>query len=84
MTPRELADNCVGHLQKERLQSMGPVGQEMQMMGVTWHILELQSNNAAHPGRIADYAGSMDFDVDLKLTDRGFTAKIVASGKFDS
>ena len=78
MTPRALADNCVAHLSK------GLRAGEMQMIGVIWHILEAETHNAEHPGKIADYAGAVDFLVDLRTTDQGFTAHVTAQSKFDA
>ena len=85
MTPRALADNCVAHLSRRvGDEEQGQAGQEMQMMGVIWHILEAETHNAEHPGRIADYAGAVDFLVDLRITDQGFTAHVTAQSKFDA
>ena len=85
MTPRALADNCVGHfLRKGKPLAKDQVGQEMQMMGVLWHILQAESSNAEHPGKIANYAGIVDFAVDLLPSPKGFSANITASGRFDS
>ena len=87
MTPRALADNCVAHLSKGLCvgdEEQGQVGQEMQMIGVIWHILEAETHNAEHPGKIADYAGAVDFLVDLRTTDQGFTVQVTAHSKFDA
>jgi hypothetical protein len=87
MTPRALADNCVAHLSKGLRvgdEEQGQVGQEMQMVGVIWRILEAETHNAEHPGKIADYAGAVDFLVDLRITDQGFTAQVTAHSKFDA
>jgi hypothetical protein len=61
-------------------------GQEMQMVGVIWRILEAETHNAEHPGKIADYAGvAVDFFVDLRTTDQGFTVQVTAAhSKFDA
>ena len=86
-TPRALADNCVAYLSKcLRVgdEEQGQVAQEMQMMGVIWHILEAKTRNAEHPGKIADYAGAVNFLVDLRITDQGFTAHVTAQSKFDA
>jgi hypothetical protein len=83
MTPRELADNCMGHFRTGSLVSEDRVGQEMQMMGIIWHVLEAETGNAEHPGKIADYVGSVDFVVDLSPRDQGFTADITATSRFD-
>ena len=53
-------------------------------MGVIWRILEAETHNAEHPGKIADYAGAVDFLVDLRTTDQGFTADVTAQSKFDA
>ena len=65
-------------------EEQGQAGQEMQMIGVIWHILEAETHNAEHPGKIADYAGAVDFLVDLRTTDQGFTADVTAQSKFDA
>ena len=88
MTPRALADNCVAHLSKGLCvgdEEQGQAGQEMQMVGVIWRILEAETHNAEHPGKIADYAGvAVDFFVDLRTTDQGFTVQVTAHSKFDA
>jgi hypothetical protein len=54
-------------------------GQEMQIMvGVIWRILEAETHNAEHPGKIADYAGAVE------TTDQGFTVQVTAHSKFDA
>jgi hypothetical protein len=67
LTPEEFVDNCVQHLRDGRLLSEGRVGQEMQMMGVVWRILETETNDPEHPGKVADYIGNTNFDVDLEM-----------------
>ena len=86
MTPRALADNCVAYLSKGLRvpDEEHQVAQEMQMMGVIWHILEAETRNAEHPGKIADYAGAVNFLVDLRITDQGFTAHVTAQRKFEA
>jgi hypothetical protein len=85
VTPRKLADSCIWHFRTGSLLSEEPAGQEMQMMGVLWKILEAETGNAEHPGKIADYAGSVDFVVDLSPGDPGrFTANITATSWFDA
>ena len=76
MSPQELANNCIAHLSSGSLLARDRVGQEMQMMGVIWRILESKTNNAEHPGKIGEYASAIDFEVDFELTDRGFTAQV--------
>ncbi len=64
MTPRAMADNCVAQLSKGLRvgdEEQGQAGQEMQMVGVIWRILEAETHNAEHPGKIADYAGAVAF-----------------------
>ena len=84
LTPEEFSDNCVKHLRDGRLLSEGRVGQEMQMMGVVWRILETETNDPEHPGKFADYIGNRNFDVDLEMHGGGFTATIAATSKLDS
>jgi hypothetical protein len=48
LTPEEFSDNCVKHLRDGRLLSEGWGGQEMQMMGVVWRILETETNDPEH------------------------------------
>jgi hypothetical protein len=47
-------------------------------------ILEAETHNAEHPGKIADYAGAVDFFVDLRSNDQGFTVQVMAHSKFDA
>jgi hypothetical protein len=87
MTPRALADDCVAHLSKGLRvgdEEQDQAGQEMQMVGVIWRVLEAETHNAEHPGKIADYAGAVDFFVDLRTTDQGFTVQVTAHSKFDA
>jgi hypothetical protein len=60
------------------------VGQEMQMMAVFWRNLTAETNNVEHPGKIADYAGTVDFAVDLVVTDHGVSMDVAASERFDA
>ncbi len=41
---------------------------EMQMMAILWRVLEAETGNPDHPGRIASYVGAADFTVDLHET----------------
>jgi hypothetical protein len=87
LTPQELAEHCVTYLSKGlRIEDkeQGPVVQGMQMMGVIWHILEAETHSAENPDKIADYAGTTDFDVDLQRTVKGFTVHVQAHSKFDA
>jgi hypothetical protein len=83
LTPRKFADACLLHL-KGGLSSPSPPGQEMQMMGVIWRILETESPNAEHPGKIAVYAATTDLDIDLQSSDDGFNVEMHARSRFDS
>src|SRR5258708_40037174 len=59
MTPRALADNCAAQLAKGLRvgdEEHDQPGQEMQMVGVIWRILEAETHNTEHPGKIADHA----------------------------
>lgn len=68
MTERQFADNCV-HLLIEQGHIMSDsAGQEMQMMAILWRVLEAETGNPDHPGRIASYVGAADFTVDLHET----------------
>jgi hypothetical protein len=82
--PRQLADACVAYLSQGSLLAAGPVGQEFQMMGVIWHILNADTCNPEHPGKIVNYVGSVDFAVDLEIGEKKFTAYIEATSKFDA
>jgi len=43
----------------------------MQMMGVIWRILEMEINHPERPGKVADYIGNTNFDVDLQMHGEG-------------
>jgi hypothetical protein len=83
MAPDELAQVCMTYL-ANLPQQQSPVGKEMQMMGVIWSILNQDTGHPDHPGRIADYAGTHDFDVDLHIGKQDVTARVLARGKFDA
>ena len=53
------------------------------MMGVLWHILKAETGSTEHPGKIADYAGSVDFVV-LAMHDKGVTANVTATSRLNS
>jgi hypothetical protein len=84
LTPNKFAQACVSHLSSDILHKQGAVGQKMQMMGVVWLILDQNTNNAEHPGKIRDYAAITDFEVDLRPHDGGVTFQVNAMSKFDS
>jgi hypothetical protein len=58
------AQTCMYHLLDGRLASSDKVGQEMQMMGVTWLILTRDTGHPDHPGKIGDYVPHTDFAVE--------------------
>jgi hypothetical protein len=49
------------------------------MMGVIWHILESETGNAEHPGKIGDYVSYTDFNVDFEIGDTDAVAHVIAS-----
>ena len=67
MSPTEFASACIQRLSSRALRTQGRVGQEMQMMGVIWFILQADTNNVEHPGKIQDYAANTDFAVNLHV-----------------
>jgi hypothetical protein len=70
VTEDQLADMSIHLLIKEgHLISTDPVGQEMQMMAIVWRILETETGNPNHPGKIASYVGGADFSVDIHSTE---------------
>ena len=56
------------------------------MMAVLWRVIETETNNAEHPGKIADYVGAVNFDVDVRSDPSGqdFTIVVEAKSKFDA
>jgi hypothetical protein len=85
MTAQQFSDECIMYyFRAGSLISEDRVGREMQMMAVIWRILELETNNAEHPGKIADYVGSVDFDIDLLSLDQGFRIEVAATNRFHS
>jgi len=79
MTPDELSDEGIGQLLSE-----SPVVREMQMMGVIWRILEMEINDPERPGKVADYIGNTNFDVDLQMHGEGVMATMAATSKLNS
>jgi hypothetical protein len=85
MTPEELSDEGIGQLLKDgRFLSESRVVREMQMMGVIWRILEMEINDPERPGKVADYIGNTNFDVDLQMHGEGVMATMAATSKLDS
>lgn len=85
MKPEELCDEGIGQLLKEgRFSSESRVVREMQMMGVIWRILEMEINDPERPGKVADYIGNTNFDVDLQMHGEGVMATMAATSKLDS
>jgi hypothetical protein len=58
----------------------------MQMMGVIWFILQSDTNNPEHLGKIADYAETTNFRINLAIDrDAGcITANVMAWPQFDA
>jgi hypothetical protein len=56
----------------------------MQMMAVIWWMLEQDTNNADHPGKMGAYAAVTDFDVDLHIVSDRLSADVAATSKFNS
>jgi hypothetical protein len=63
----DFATACIAHLSGRALRKQERVGQEMQMMGVIWFILQMDTDKAGRPGKIKDYAENTDFTVDLHV-----------------
>ena len=82
-TAEEFSHDCLANLgllpelEKE-------ASQEVQMMAVIWRILKADTHHPEHPGKIADYVGAVNFDVDLQLSERGFKAEVLAFPRFHS
>jgi hypothetical protein len=53
-----LRPDLVGHREIDR---------ETQMMGITWLVLTAPTNNPEHPGRVADYINTTDFEVSITV-----------------
>ena len=41
------------------------------MAAITWCVLDLDTRNPEHPGKIADYIGCTSFDVNIRLREDG-------------
>ena len=87
-SPQQLANSILFHLIRDngKLLSNEDAGREFQMMAVIWRILEAKTNNAGHPGKIADYIGVVSFDVDIRSDPDGggCTFDVEAKGNFDA
>jgi hypothetical protein len=84
LSATEFAANCVMPLSKGKLLSSEPVGQEMQMMGVIWFILEQDTGNAEHPGKVGAYVSNTDFAVDFHIDGKRIECEAMATSKFDA
>jgi hypothetical protein len=86
MSPGELADHCMHQLLTDRkLEADSEDAQELHMLGIVWSILQLDSENADHPGKIADYAGAVDFAINLiPRGDTGYQVHIEGEPKFNA
>jgi len=89
MSPQDLADNAIWALRDASLvPNEGGVAREMQMMLVIWRIIQAETGNAEHPGKIGDYVGNTDFDVNIVCDDEGIGNRAIthfdvrARGKF--
>jgi hypothetical protein len=65
MTADALAMSCIAYRNDGVLLESTPAGQQAQMMAVIWYILDRPTNHPEHPGKIADYAGTLSFEVNL-------------------
>jgi hypothetical protein len=87
-TPEAFAGDILKRL-PDVLRSDDDVMQEIATMGVLWWILQFETSNAEHPGKVADYAAGTDFKAHLTLTRSGGTIKLTTIiqerfGKLDS
>jgi hypothetical protein len=85
LSPEAFADNTVVALRKGSLLSENPAGREMQMMGVIWRILTAKTGNAEHPGKVRDYVGNTDFDVNIEIKSQtAYTLHVNAQSRLNS
>jgi hypothetical protein len=87
MTPEALAGASIDHIRTGALLSEDKADQQMHVVSVLWRILNLdaESGNAETHGKIADYAGTFDFEVYLVLGDETLTVEIEAiRARFDA
>jgi hypothetical protein len=91
VSPENAAQSCIFHMGKKAgVLHSTPAGEQMQMMGAIWFVLGLDTNNPEHPGKIAHYVATTNFEIDFDL--RGtigqkgetITAHIKAFPKFDA
>jgi hypothetical protein len=80
MTADALAMNCIAYTRGGGLLENTPAGRQVQMMAVIWYILGRPTNHLEHPGKIADYAGTLSFEVDLHHRAGGCDAVVTAKG----
>jgi hypothetical protein len=69
-TPTSLAHGCLANLIRDG-SLLANDGQEVQKMAAVWCVLKSDTRNAEHPGKIADYAAAIDFDVNFTFDGSG-------------
>jgi hypothetical protein len=85
LSPQQLASVSMAEMIKQGgILSGNDAASGMQMMAVIWYVLEQETGHPEHPGKLADYVGTVDFDVDIKPIEGGFTAHVSVTSKFDA
>jgi hypothetical protein len=84
MSPEVLANGLLALFQDGKPLSENLAEQVTQMTAVIWRILTIETGDAEHPGKIADYVGDTDFDVYVKLGRDGCSYVIEATSRFHS
>jgi hypothetical protein len=69
MSANALAQICVVRADIIEDDRQSELDRETQLMGMTRLILTAPTGHPEHPGRLADYIGSTDFDVDIQIDD---------------
>jgi hypothetical protein len=84
VSPLQFSDMCLALMLKESALMSNPVEQLGQMRGIIWRILQSETGNDQHPGKISDYVGAVNFVADITPIDQGCTIRIEATSDYDA
>jgi hypothetical protein len=73
--------SCIKHTQRAALSSEVP---EPLLLGILALVLQSETENQEHPGRIIDYLDNTDFKIEFSDNGKSFAMDVNATSRFDS
>jgi hypothetical protein len=78
-SPKALAEDGIQYMIENGKLRSDETSQIMQKAGIIWLVLNLDTGDAKHPGKLYQYAVFTDFDVNLDPSNGGFQFRVVAT-----